>query len=112
VQLLAERFATQPSETWIDRLHDAGVPVAPIQTTGEAAAHEQTAALRILQGLDHRQAVALPISADGDRLLHRSAPPRLGEHTGEVLAEAGYSDEEIAELAADAIVSGGQAPER
>ena len=112
VEVLAERFASQPSETWIARLHEAGVPVAPIQTTGEAARHEQTAALGILQGLDHRQAVALPISADGDRLLHRSTPPRLGEHTGEVLAEAGYSEEEIAELAADAIVSGGQAPER
>jgi crotonobetainyl-CoA:carnitine CoA-transferase CaiB-like acyl-CoA transferase len=112
VQLLAERFATEPSETWIARLHEAGVPVAPIQSTGEAAAHEQTAALGILQDLDHRQAVALPISADGDRLLHRSAPPRLGEHTGDVLSEAGYSDEEIAELAADAIVSGGQGPER
>ncbi len=112
VRALSERFADESSETWLARLHEAGVPVAPVQTTGEAARHEQTAALGILQELDRRQALALPISADGDRVLHRSAPPRLGEHTGEVLAEAGYSDEEIAELAADAIVSGGHGPER
>jgi crotonobetainyl-CoA:carnitine CoA-transferase CaiB-like acyl-CoA transferase len=112
VHELAERFAAEPSGTWLARLHEAGVPVAPVQTTGEAARHEQTAALGILQELDGRQSLALPIAADGDRVPHRSPPPRLGEHTAEVLSEAGYSDEEVAELAADGVVSLGHGPAR
>jgi crotonobetainyl-CoA:carnitine CoA-transferase CaiB-like acyl-CoA transferase len=38
-------------------------------------------------------------AGDGDRVSYESAPPRLGEHSAEVLAEAGYSDAEISELA-------------
>jgi crotonobetainyl-CoA:carnitine CoA-transferase CaiB-like acyl-CoA transferase len=43
--------------------------------------------------------VGLPFSADGDRVEYGSPPPRLGEHSAEVLAEAGYSDAEITQLA-------------
>jgi crotonobetainyl-CoA:carnitine CoA-transferase CaiB-like acyl-CoA transferase len=40
------------------------------------------------------------LSADGDRVGYASPPPRLGEHSAEILAEAGFSEAEIAELAA------------
>jgi crotonobetainyl-CoA:carnitine CoA-transferase CaiB-like acyl-CoA transferase len=35
---------------------------------------------------------------------HRSAPPRVGAHTAEVLREAGYADAEIADLDRSGVV--------
>jgi crotonobetainyl-CoA:carnitine CoA-transferase CaiB-like acyl-CoA transferase len=96
--LLRPLFAAEPTETWVERLTAAGVPCAPVRGVGEAARHEQTRALEILQELDGRESVALPLSADGERVRHPSPPPRLGEHSAEVLGEAGYSPEEIRAL--------------
>ncbi len=107
--VLQERFATEPRATWLERLQRAGVPAAPVQDVAEVAKAEQTAALGILQQLPHPAVpdlvvVAPPLSADGERLLHPRPAPLHGEHTAEVLAEAGYSGEEIAELASAGIV--------
>ena len=111
VALLAERFAEEDVETWLERLAEAGVPAAPVQDVGQVAEQDQTHALGLLQPLPHPDApdlveVALPLSADGERLGHRSPPPRLGEHSAEVLAEAGYSSAEIERLLAAGVVAG------
>jgi formyl-CoA transferase/CoA:oxalate CoA-transferase len=98
VRLLEQRLREEPTETWLERLAAAGVPAAPVQDVAQVAAHEQTRALGILQDLGAYSTVALPLSADGERVLHRSPAPALGEHTAEVLAEVGYSEAEIAAL--------------
>jgi crotonobetainyl-CoA:carnitine CoA-transferase CaiB-like acyl-CoA transferase len=96
---LERRFADEGSAVWLERLGEAGVPAAPVQDVGEVADSEQTQALGILQELAGFRTVALPLSADGERVGYASPPPELGEHSGEVLTEAGYSEPEIAELA-------------
>lgn len=97
---LETRFAAEPSGVWLERLREAGVPAAPVQDVAQVAESEQTHALGILQELAGFRTVALPLSADGERVVYSSPPPALGEHSAEILAEAGYSDAEIAELAA------------
>jgi crotonobetainyl-CoA:carnitine CoA-transferase CaiB-like acyl-CoA transferase len=70
------------------------------RTWPKVAESEQTQALGIVQELAGFRTVALPLCADGDRDGYGSAPPRLGEHSAEILAEADYSQAEIAKLAA------------
>jgi crotonobetainyl-CoA:carnitine CoA-transferase CaiB-like acyl-CoA transferase len=100
---LERRFELECSAVWLERLREAGVPASPVQDVAQVAESEQTKALGILQELAGFPTVGLPFSADGHRVAYRSQPPRLGEHSAEVLAEAGYSDAEISELAATGV---------
>ena len=47
---------------------------------------------------------ALPVSIDGKRLQKRRDPPKIGEHTAEVLTNLGYGIEEIATMSRDGTV--------
>jgi formyl-CoA transferase/CoA:oxalate CoA-transferase len=106
------RMRTRTTAEWLDRLERAGVPAAPVQDVAQLAAHEQTRALGILQELAGRTTVATPLSADGERPLHESPPPLLGEHTVEVLTELGLSRGEIDQLEAAGVVAVGKPPAR
>jgi crotonobetainyl-CoA:carnitine CoA-transferase CaiB-like acyl-CoA transferase len=96
--LLEKQLAKRPSAHWLEALE--GIPVAPVQDLAQVAAHEQTRAVGILQELAGFETVAAPLQVDGERVVHRSTPPLLGEHSAAVLAELGYSESEIAALAA------------
>ena len=75
-----------------------------MQDLGEVAADPQTEAIGILERLGSYTTLGPAFSADGERPRYASAPPALGEHTSEVLAEVGYSAEEIADLAGADII--------
>ena len=94
---------------WHEAFTRAGVPAAPVADVSDVVASPQTGALEILQPIAHPTIPgltlpALPLSFDDARAKHRSPPPLVGEHTAEVLSEIGYSDDEIAALAADGVV--------
>ncbi len=107
--LLADRLRTDGTAAWHERLTEAGVPTAPVADVRDVALSPQTAALGILQRVEHPRIegltlAALPLSFDGRRALHPSGPPDVGAHSAEVLHDAGYRDEEIAALAAEGVV--------
>ena len=111
VALLEPPLATRGTDELLTALVDAGVPASPVRDVGEAAEHEQTKALGMLQELAGLVTVAQPLSVDGDRVVHRSPPPALGADTAEILRELGYSPEDVSALArADVIRQRGQSP--
>jgi crotonobetainyl-CoA:carnitine CoA-transferase CaiB-like acyl-CoA transferase len=102
--LIAPLLERETTATWLERLRRVGVPHAPVNDVGQAAEHEQTRALGILQELDGYTAVGPAFSVDGERPAYASAPPALGAHSAEVLAEAGYTAAEIEAMAGDGII--------
>jgi crotonobetainyl-CoA:carnitine CoA-transferase CaiB-like acyl-CoA transferase len=98
IPLLASALATLPTADALARLREAGVPASPVNDLDAVAADPQLRASGILQELAGRELVAPPFTADGERPRYASPPPLLGEHSLEILREAGFADEEIAEL--------------
>ena len=97
-------LAAHATDDLLERLRVAGVPASPVLDVSEVAAHEQTLATGMLQELAAGTIIAPPVSADGERVLHRGDPPLLGQHTAAILVEAGYAESEIEELAAAGVV--------
>ncbi len=98
------------ADEWIKILLAAGVPCSHLNTPGEALSDPQTVAANMVVNLEHATAGAyrslgIPMSFSGTPAAVRRAPPTLGEHTDEVLAElAGIGPKEIRKLRAKGIV--------
>ncbi len=101
VPLLAELVAQQPARFWLEGLERAGVPCGPINDLGQVFDNEQVRARGMRIALEREDAGEIPLVASPMKMsatppTYRRAPPRVGEHTGEVLRELlGYDDAAI-----------------
>ena len=86
VKEIAVIMQTRTKGEWLDRLEQAGVPCAPVQTLVEALAHPQTAASGIIQPVPGAglEVVGLPLRLDGARPAVPGRAPSLGEHDAEL----------------------------
>jgi crotonobetainyl-CoA:carnitine CoA-transferase CaiB-like acyl-CoA transferase len=108
--LIEERLRTDTRAHWTEALLDAGIPAGPINTLADVFADAQVQHLGLVQEATHAtlgpvKQVASPIGLDslaGAGI--RRAPPLLGEHTREVLAELGWSADTIDALFARGVV--------
>lgn len=95
---LASIFASQTQAHWTQKLQDLDACVSPALTIEEALQNEQFRARGMVVDEHGAPRIALPVKfSDFEFEIERSAP-RPGEHSAEVLREAGYTDAQIAAL--------------
>ena len=110
VALLREILQTRPTAEWCERFEKEEVPFAPIHTLETLCGDPQLAENGTVVELEHpaagrmRQARPAPRFEGTPAAISRPAPTR-GEHTDELLAEAGFSADEVAALRADHVVA-------
>jgi formyl-CoA transferase/CoA:oxalate CoA-transferase len=103
IPLLEEVLRTRPTADWLAALDAAGVPVGPIQTVAEAVRDPQVLARGMVTEVEHPTAGRLrtlgcPVRLSRTPAAVRTAPPLLGQHSDEVLAGLGYSQDDLERL--------------
>jgi crotonobetainyl-CoA:carnitine CoA-transferase CaiB-like acyl-CoA transferase len=92
-------------------LREAQVPASRINSMDEVFADEQVNALGMFPAVapDFRipemKFVDIPVSIDGHKSVKRLMPPRLGEHTEEILRKVGYSDQDLQILRREKVIN-------
>ncbi|HEV3076801.1 MAG TPA: CoA transferase, partial [Thermoanaerobaculia bacterium] len=100
---LGAAFANRPVAHWLEILHGHRVPAAPPADVGTALAEARTrgqVTTLPLGAYGALETVAAPMLFGHRRALPNRSPPALGEHTVEVLAQAGLRPAEIRALLA------------
>ncbi len=102
LDILESEFRKWPATELCRRLWDAGVPAGPVNSVDEVYADPQVLYREMLQQIPHPgltggtvQLPGIPVkmsATPGSPVRH---PPRLGEHTCEILADLGYSADDV-----------------
>jgi crotonobetainyl-CoA:carnitine CoA-transferase CaiB-like acyl-CoA transferase len=108
-EILRPVFREKTRAEWFEIMVAAEVPVAPIYQLDEALADPQVQHLGMIRKAIHPEKgevslVGFPVTLSGTPLGPIKAPDTLGEHSGQILQELGYSAEEIARMRAEKLI--------
>lgn len=106
--LVADAIATRSTADWLAALTKADIPVMPLHTPDSLIDDGHHAATGFLRTVEHPhegtvRSIGVPTRWSGRRPEPVRQAPRLGEHSVELLREAGYDEERIADLLARGI---------
>jgi crotonobetainyl-CoA:carnitine CoA-transferase CaiB-like acyl-CoA transferase len=109
--ILSGVFAQGVAADWLSKLRKAGVPCGAINSLSQVFADPQVASRKVVLETSHKKAgkikqLSMPFKMDAHPFRIQRPPPVLGEHTREVLKEAGYSKAEVKRLLASNSVRG------
>lgn len=102
-QIVSEMLKKKTTEEWYSIFEEHDIWHAPVNGYEEVAKDPQVEWNQMILQVEHPDAgeirlLSHPVRYDGQAPAVRQYPPRLGEHTKSVLAECGYSEEEIEKL--------------
>lgn len=105
-----ERFAQESTAHWLERLEAQDLLCAPVQTLEDALNDPQTAHNNMVieiarDGESPVRAIASPVTLSRTPMVEPSAPPKLGQHTEEVLRELGRDTAAVRELVDAGVLS-------
>ena len=106
---IERRLAGRTAAEWVARLTEFGVPAGPVLDVEQCFANEQVRTLPVIAEVDHPLLGHERLLGPGVNMQRTqpgicSAAPEHGQHTDEILAELGYSAEDIARLRRDGVV--------
>lgn len=110
-EILNDHLRRETSEVWLERMERAGLPAGPVLDILQMQADPQAHARDMIVEVDHPVAGAVktlghPVKFSETPASIRSAAPLLGQHSREVLREAGYDAGQIeAMIASGAVIA-------
>lgn len=107
--LLEEKLMEQPTEYWVEVLNERGIPAGAILSLEEALnqpqiKHRETLATIYCEGIGELKLFNLTAKFEKTPGKVETPPPRLSEHTEEVLGSLGYTPEEISALREEGVI--------
>lgn len=103
VPLIAEKFKQRNVQEWYELLDENNIPAGPLNDFNDVFAMPQVEHRELLKSQDHPNAKQMqfvdnPVKFTAMEQQESKHPPLFGEHTSEILAEAGYTRVEIDDL--------------
>jgi crotonobetainyl-CoA:carnitine CoA-transferase CaiB-like acyl-CoA transferase len=100
IPILEKLLLGGTANDWLRKFREADIPAGPIRSVAEALGDPQMAARRVVVEIEHAgigvaRSIANPMRMSETPVSYRLPPPSLGEHTEGILAELGFSEEEI-----------------
>ncbi|WP_182022470.1 CoA transferase [Haloquadratum walsbyi] len=99
---LETALSERTTDEWMTVFTDVGVPAGPVQTVADALSNEQTDARgminTITDGNREIPVIEHPLNFKNAQSGFDAPPPKLGEHTNEVFAELGYTEQKLEHL--------------
>lgn len=107
--VISEATARRPTAEWIEAMNAAGIPCGPIYTMDEVFADPQVRHNTMAQAVPHPvlgdiRLVSQPVHLSRTPSTLTTASPDRGQHSHDVLAELGYTADEIAALSQDGVI--------
>lgn len=102
-------ISQRTTDEWLADLRQVGVPCGRINTVKQALTDPHLLERGMIIELEHPalglvKSIATPVHLSETPLVYNRHPPRLGEHTAEVLNELGYEAEMVAQLQENGII--------
>ena len=106
---IQEKFLTKTQEEWLEHFKNFDTCIMPVKNFAEACNDSQIIARNMVVELDHPKLgkiknIASPIKFSRTPLKIRSLPPKVGQHTKEILKTLNYSDEEIRKFKINGVI--------